>query len=203
MQAIKAEGMSYEVDEGGGAFYGPKIDLKIKDAIGREWQTSTIQFDFNLPERFNLEYVGQDGLRHQPYMVHRALLGSLERFFGILIEHYAGAFPTWLAPEQVRVLSISEKFADYAAKIEKQLRQRGIRVSSDLSASPIGAKIKTAGLMRVPYLLVVGEKEQADGTVAVSVRDRSKAGGKYYVKGDVLAPEEFLARIEKEIADKA
>jgi len=203
LEAIKAEGMTYEVDEGGGAFYGPKIDLKIKDAIGREWQTSTIQFDFNLPERFNLEYVGADGLRHQPYMVHRALLGSLERFFGILVEHYAGAFPTWLAPEQVRVLPISEKYCDYAKEIEAKLRQEGIRVTSDMDASPIGAKVKTAGLMRVPYLLVVGEKELEDKTVAISIRDRSKAGGKYYVKGEVQPLEQFIATIQKEIAEKA
>ena len=195
--------MTYQVDEGGGAFYGPKIDLKIKDAIGREWQTSTIQFDFNLPERFNLEYIGADGQRHQPFMVHRALLGSLERFFGILVEHYAGAFPTWLAPEQVRVLPISEKFFDYAKEIEMKLRGLNIRTTSDLSPSPIGAKVKAAGILRVPYLLVVGEKEQTDGTVAISVRDRSKGGGKYYVKGDVVPLEEFIANIRKEIEDKA
>ena len=203
LEAIKAEGMTYQVDEGGGAFYGPKIDLKIKDAIGREWQTSTIQFDFNLPERFNLEYIGADGQRHQPFMVHRALLGSLERFFGILVEHYAGAFPTWLAPEQVRVLPISEKFFDYAKEIEMKLRGLNIRTTSDLSPSPIGAKVKAAGILRVPYLLVVGEKEQTDGTVAISVRDRSKGGGKYYVKGDVVPLEEFIANIRKEIEDKA
>ena len=203
LAAIKAEGMDYEVDEGGGAFYGPKIDLKVKDAIGREWQTSTIQFDFNLPERFNLEYVGADGLRHQPYMVHRALLGSLERFFGILVEHYAGAFPTWLAPEQVRVLSISEKFSDYAKQVEAQLRQAGLRTSVDVAADPIGAKIKAAGLLRTPYLLVVGEKEVADGTVAVSIRDRAKGNGKYYQKDAVMTVSDFLARIQKEIEEKA
>ena len=203
LAAIKAEGMTYEVDEGGGAFYGPKIDLKVKDAIGREWQTSTIQFDFNLPERFNLEYIGADGLRHQPYMVHRALLGSLERFFGILVEHYAGAFPTWLAPEQVRVLSISEKYTDYAKQVEAQLRQAGLRTSVDVAADPIGAKIKTAGLLRTPYLLVVGEKEVADGTVAVSVRDRSKGNGKYYQKDVVQTVADFIARIQKEIDEKA
>ncbi len=202
-KAVAAEGLTCEVDEGGGAFYGPKIDLKIKDAIGREWQTSTIQFDFNLPERFNLEYVGQDGQRHQPFMVHRALLGSLERFFGVLTEHYAGAFPTWLAPEQVRVLPISEKFLDYAKTVEAQLRQAGLRVSTDATPDPIGAKVKGAGAMRVPYLLVVGEKEVADGTVAVSVRDRSKGNGKYYVKDVVQTPAEFLARIQKEIDEKA
>ena len=202
-KAVKAEGIQCEVDEGGGAFYGPKIDLKIKDALGREWQTSTIQFDFNLPERFNLEYVGQDGQRHQPFMVHRALLGSLERFFGILIEHYAGAFPTWLAPEQVRVLSISEKYADYAKQVEAQLRQAGLRTSVDVAADPIGAKIKAAGLLRTPYLLVVGEKEVADGTVAVSVRDRAKGNGKYYQKDAVMTVSDFLARIQKEIDEKS
>ncbi len=202
-QAIEAENLQCEVDEGGGAFYGPKIDLKIKDAIGREWQTSTIQFDFNLPERFQLEYIGQDGNRHQPYMVHRALLGSLERFFGILVEHYAGAFPTWLAPEQVRVLSISEKHADYAKAVADQLRQAGLRATADLSGDPIGAKVKAAGVLRVPFLLVAGDKEVADQTVAVSVRDRSKAGGKYYTKDVTCGVPEFLARIRKEIDEMA
>ena len=127
--AIQAEGLPYEVDEGGGAFYGPKIDLKVKDAIGREWQTSTIQFDFNLPERFDLKYIGDDGEPHRPYMVHRALFGSMERFFGILTEHYAGGFPVWLAPEQVRVLPLSDDQLGYADEVLAQLREADIRAT--------------------------------------------------------------------------
>ncbi|MBO7742552.1 MAG: threonine--tRNA ligase, partial [Victivallales bacterium] len=176
--------------------------LKVKDAIGRERQTSTIQFDFNLPERCNLEYVGQDGMKHQPFLVHRALLGSLERFFGILVEHYAGAFPTWLAPEQVRVLSISEKHAEYAREVGAALRAAGIRCTVDVSGDPIGAKVKSSGLIRIPYVLVVGDMEAENKTVAVSVRDRSKGGGKYYTKDVTLPVDDFIKRIQQEIDDK-
>ena len=171
--ALDQEGMKYEVDEGGGAFYGPKIDMKIKDALGRPWQLGTVQFDFNLPERFNLTYVGADGKDHQPYMVHRALLGSIERFFGILIEHYAGAFPLWLAPEQVRVLPVSDKALDYAKKVQAQLRAAGFRVDVDASAEKLGAKIREATLQKLPYQVVVGPRDEAAGTVSV----RSRAGG--------------------------
>ena len=192
--AVKAEGVDCEVDEGGGAFYGPKIDLKIKDALGREWQTSTIQFDFNLPERFDMTYVGADGQKHRPYMVHRALLGSLERFFGILIEHYAGKFPLWLAPEQVRILPISEKFTEYAKGLEAQLAAKHIRCSVDAEADPIGGKIRRGRDMRIPYLLVVGEREAASGEVAVRSRDKGEEGSMKF--------EELVARLEKEIAEK-
>ena len=192
--AVKAEGVDCEVDEGGGAFYGPKIDLKIKDALGREWQTSTIQFDFNLPERFDMTYVGADGQKHRPYMVHRALLGSLERFFGILIEHYAGKFPLWLAPEQVRILPISEKFTEYAKGLEAQLMAKHIRCSVDAEADPIGGKIRRGRDMRIPYLLVVGEREAASGEVAVRSRDKGEEGSMKF--------EELVARLEKEIAEK-
>ena len=192
--AVKAEGVDCEVDEGGGAFYGPKIDLKIKDALGREWQTSTIQFDFNLPERFDMTYVGADGQKHRPYMVHRALLGSLERFFGILIEHYAGKFPLWLAPEQVRILPISEKFTDYARDLEKKLQAKHIRCSVDVEADPIGGKIRRGRDMRIPYLLVVGEREAAAGEVAVRSRDKGEEGAMKF--------DDVLARLEKEIEDK-
>lgn len=195
LSAVNAEGVQCDVDEGGGAFYGPKIDLKIKDALGREWQTTTIQFDFNLPERFDISYIGSDGQKHQPYMVHRALLGSLERFFGILIEHYAGAFPTWLAPEQVRILPISEKFEEYASKIAAQLREKQIRTGIDLEADPIGGKIRRARGQRIPYLLVVGEKELENGSVAV----RSRANG----EEGAVPFQEFLERIQKEITEMA
>ncbi len=171
--ALKASGLPYEVDEGGGAFYGPKIDLKIKDAIGREWQMSTIQFDFNLPDRFDLSYIGEDGKQHRPYMVHRALFGSIERFFGILVEHYSGAFPAWLAPEQVRVLPLSEDQTAYATELAAQLRQQDIRATVDRKSGKIGAKIRTAQMDKVPYMLVLGAKEIESGLVAV--RDRSGA----------------------------
>ena len=174
--ALDQEGMSYEVDEGGGAFYGPKIDMKIKDALGRPWQLGTVQFDFNLPERFNLTYVGADGKEHQPYMVHRALLGSIERFFGILIEHYAGAFPLWLAPEQVRVLPISDKAMNYARGVQAALRAAGFRVDVDASAEKLGAKIREATLMKVPYQVVVGPRDEAAGQVSVRSRGEGDLG---------------------------
>ncbi len=175
-KAVDKLGLTCEVDEGGGAFYGPKIDLKVRDAIGREWQTATIQFDFNLPERFDMTYVGEDGKRHRPYMVHRALMGSLERFFGILIEQYAGAFPMWLAPEQARILPVSDKQLDAARKLEKELRQQGFRVSVDPQAASLGAKIKDARKERIPYMLVIGEREAADGTVTARNRREGELG---------------------------
>ncbi len=169
-KAVEKAGLPCEVDEGGGAFYGPKIDLKVKDAIGREWQTTTIQFDFNLPERFDMSYIADDGKKHQPYMVHRALLGSLERFFGILVEHYAGAFPLWLAPEQVRLLPISDKHFDYCAAASVALKAKGFRVEIDGRAATIGAKIKDARNQRIPYYAVAGDKEVEAGTLAVKAR---------------------------------
>jgi len=169
--ALIRANIPYEVDEGGAAFYGPKIDLKIKDAIGREWQLSTIQFDFNLPERFNLAYTGEDGQEHQPYMIHRALLGSMERFFGVLIEHYAGAFPVWLAPVQAMVIPIADRHVDFARQVEAQLKASSIRVEVDDSGNRMQAKIREAQNAKIPYMLVVGDKEQqAD---AVNVRPRS------------------------------
>ncbi len=174
--ALKAENISYQVDEGGGAFYGPKIDLKIKDALGRPWQLGTIQFDFNLPERFDLMYIGEDGKEHQPYMVHRALLGSLERFFGILIEHYAGAFPAWLAPEQVRVLPITAGQIEYAKGIEAKLRAADVRVTVDADNEKLGAKIRKAQLEKVPYMLVVGGRDAEAGVVSVRSREAGDQG---------------------------
>ncbi len=174
--ALQAEGLTYARDEGGGAFYGPKIDLKIRDALGRPWQLSTIQFDFNLPERFKMVFTGEDGQEHQPYMVHRALLGSLERFFGILIEHYAGAFPLWLAPEQVRVLPLSDKQLEYARHVADELRKGDVRVGVDEAADKLGAKIRRAQLEKIPYMLVVGGREEADGVVAVRSREKGDQG---------------------------
>lgn len=174
--AVHLAGLDCEVDEGGGAFYGPKIDLKIKDAIGREWQTTTIQFDFNLPERFDMTYIGEDGKKHRPYMVHRALFGSIERFFGILVEQYAGAFPMWLAPEQARVLPISERQQPYAQKLVAELRAAGLRATADLQPAGLGAKIRDARNERIPYLLVVGDEEVAAGTVSVRSRREGELG---------------------------
>ena len=192
--ALEQEGLSYEVDEGGGAFYGPKIDMKIKDALGRPWQLGTVQFDFNLPERFDLSYIGSDGQEHRPYMVHRALLGSIERFFGILIEHYAGAFPLWLAPEQVRILPISDKAMDYARKTQAALREAGFRVDVDISAEKLGAKIREATLQKVPYQVVVGPRDEAAGTVSVRSRTEGDLGAMQLgeliakLRGEIEAP---------------
>jgi len=182
--ALRAEGINFEVDEGGGAFYGPKIDLKIKDALGRPWQLGTVQFDFNLPERFNLTYTGDDGQEHQPYMVHRALLGSLERFFGILIEHYAGAFPVWLAPEQVRIMPITDKQAEYAKQLVDKLRDLDFRVGIDSDNEKIGAKIRRAQLEKIPFMLVIGGREADAGVVAVRHRSEGDKG--------VMTPEAFI-----------
>jgi threonyl-tRNA synthetase len=168
--ALEKKGLEYSVDEGGGAFYGPKIDIKIRDAIGRDWQCSTVQLDFNLPERFEMEYVAEDNSRRRPIMIHRALLGSVERFFGVLIEHYAGAFPLWLAPVQVQVLTITDRQDDYAREVAESLREKGFRVETDLRNEKIGFKIREHTLQRVPYLLVLGDREMETKTVAVRTR---------------------------------
>ena len=174
--ALEAEGIAYQVDEGGGAFYGPKIDLKIKDALGRPWQLGTIQFDFNLPERFDMTYVGEDGKEHQPYMVHRALLGSLERFFGILIEHYGGAFPVWLAPEQVRILPITSAQVEHANALAAKLREKDVRVDVDADNEKLGAKIRRAQLEKVPFMLVIGGRDVEAGVVSVRSRETGDKG---------------------------
>ncbi len=171
--ALKSRGVAYEVDPGEGVFYGPKIDIKIKDVLGRSWQCSTVQVDFNNPERFKLAYTGEDGKAHQPIMIHRALMGSIERFFGILIEHYAGAFPTWLAPVQAVVLTITDNQQEFAAKIVSTLKSHGFRVEADIRNEKIGFKIREAEKNRIPYMLVVGDKEVQSGMV--SVRGRSGA----------------------------
>ena len=175
-QALEEENMPYAEDAGGGAFYGPKIDIKVKDAIGREWQMSTIQFDFNLPERFDMTYTASDGQNQRPYMIHRALLGSLERFFGILVEHYAGAFPFWLAPEQVRVLPLTERQLAYAESITSRLGDIGLRAKVDYSQEKIGAKIRTAQMEKVPYMIVVGGKEEAGNAVSLRCRSEGDLG---------------------------
>ena len=195
-RAMETEDLAYRVDEGAGAFYGPKIDLNIKDALGRLWQLTTIQFDFNLPESFDMTYVGEDGAEHQPYMVHRALLGSIERFFGILVEHYGGAFPVWIAPEQARLVPIADRHIDYAKGVEDKLRQAHIRVSTDVSASRMNAKIRDAQMQKVPYVLVVGDKEMEAGTVSVRLRGKNRQLG-------VLAVDDFVAHVEQAVTERA
>ena len=175
-QAVKAEGLDFEIDEGGGAFYGPKIDIKIKDALNREWQCSTIQFDFNMSERFDLTYAGPNNEKERPYMIHRALLGSLERFMGVLIEHYAGALPCWLAPVQVKVLPISEKILAYGRTVAEKLREAGIRVELDDRNEKIGYKIRDAEIKKIPYMAVIGEKEQESGAVSVRCHGKGDQG---------------------------
>jgi threonyl-tRNA synthetase len=174
--ALDERGVSYERMEGEAAFYGPKIDLKIEDAIGRLWQLGTVQWDFNLPERFELEYIGEDNTRHRPVMVHRALFGSIERFFGILIEHYGGAFPLWLAPLQVAVLPITDRINEYAEAVARELREAGLRVESNTRSEKIGAKIRDAQLQKVPFMLVLGDREMEQGNVAVRERARGDLG---------------------------
>jgi len=170
-KSIEAEGLAYEIDEGGGAFYGPKIDLKIKDAIGREWQVTTIQFDFNEPERFDMTFVDSDGQHKRPYMIHRALLGSLERFFGVLIEHFGGAFPVWIAPEQIAVIPVAAQFNDYAKKCVAELKVHDLRVTTELSDERLNAKIRDCQTRKIPYMLVAGQREADEGTVSIRLRD--------------------------------
>ena len=188
--ALKQRNIEYKTIPGEAAFYGPKIDVKLVDAIGRLWQLSTVQFDFNLPARFGLEYVGEDGQRHQPVMVHRALYGSVERFFGVLIEHYAGAFPVWLSPVQVAIVPIAERHAEYANKVAAELRAAGIRVDVDARNEKMNAKIREFALQKIPFILVVGDKEAAAGQVNVRVRGQEKAEG-------TIAAAEFLEWVKR------
>jgi len=174
--ALKGGGFSYEIDPGEGVFYGPKIDLKIRDALGRAWQCSTVQIDFNNPERFGLTYVGEDGKNHQPIMIHRALLGSIERFFGILVEHFAGVFPTWLSPVQVKILSITDKQAEYAGQVQERLRAAGFRVEVDERNEKVGLKIREAEKGKIPYMLVVGKRESESQQVSVRKRGEGDLG---------------------------
>jgi threonyl-tRNA synthetase len=192
-EALDRHGVQYKMKEGDAAFYGPKIDIDVRDAIGRKWQLSTIQCDFNLPERFELEYIGSDGARHRPIMLHRALFGSIERFFGVLIEHYAGAFPTWLSPEQVRVLPVALAHDAYAQQVVAQMKTAGLRVDIDHADEQLGKRIRNAKTSKVPYVLVVGDDDVAHGTVGVNPR-----GGE--VERDVTVSE-FLERIAREVAE--
>jgi len=193
--ALRRAGVPYKIDEGGGAFYGPKIDLKIKDALQRSWQLSTIQFDFNLPERFDMSYIGEDGQEHRPYMIHRALLGSMERFFGVLIEHYGGAFPVWLAPLQVKVIPIADRHNDAAWALADKLREKRLRVEVDDRSDRMNAKIRDAQMQKVPYMIVLGDKEIENETLSVRLRDGSQKKG--------MSVDAFIAYVQDVIERKA
>lgn len=194
-ESVERAGIDYEVDDGGGAFYGPKIDIKIQDALGREWQCSTIQFDFNMPERFDVTYVGSDGQKHRPYMIHRALLGSIERFVGVLVEHYAGKFPLWLSPVQLTLLNVVSEAADHTARLRDEMMRGGLRVEADLREETIGYKIRDAIEKKVPYIGVIGKKEVESGTV--SVRRRGETTSR------TMPVNEFTALLAAEAAEKA
>ncbi|MCS7164159.1 MAG: threonine--tRNA ligase [Thermodesulfovibrio sp.] len=193
-EALKKRDLPYQIDPGEGVFYGPKIDIKIKDALNRSWQCSTIQVDFNIPERFEITYRGKDGKEHRPIMIHRALMGSLERFIGILIEHYAGAFPLWLAPVQVEIMSISEKHVDYATKIYNQLRSNGFRVKLNIENEKIGYKIRQASMNKIPYMVIVGEKEVEKNAITVRKRDGKNL--------ELIKIEEFIESLNDEIINR-
>ena len=184
--------MNYTAEEGEAAFYGPKIDFVVSDCIGREWQLGTVQLDYNLPARFKLQYVGADNHMHQPVMIHRAPLGSMERFIGVLIEHFAGAFPLWLAPEQARIVTVSEKSEEYARTVEQKLRSAGLRITGDYRPEKLGAKIRDAQLEFIPYMLVIGPRDAEQGTV--SLRDR--------LEGDLgaMSIDAAIAKLQAEIA---
>lgn len=194
IEIVRGLGMNYTAEEGEAAFYGPKIDFVVRDCIGREWQLGTVQLDYNLPKRFELEYTGADNKSHQPVMIHRAPFGSMERFMGILIEHFAGAFPLWLAPEQVRVLTVSDRFNEYGQKVESELKARGFRVSGDYRPDKIGAKIREAQLEKIPYMLVVGDKEQSSNSVAVRHRSEGDQGQ--------LPIADLVQRLEREVKER-
>lgn len=190
--ALDDMGLSYVVNEGDGAFYGPKLDFHLEDSIGRTWQCGTIQLDFQLPQRFEAEYIGEDGNKHRPIMIHRVLFGSLERFMGILIEHFAGKFPLWLSPVQIKVLPISDKYIAYAKEVEANLKKEGLRCEVDEKAEKIGYKIRTAQLEKIPYMLVIGEKEMNAGNVSVRSRDRGDLGSMSMEQLLVLLREEGI-----------
>jgi len=194
VKALERKGLSYTRMEGEAVFYGPKIDVHIKDALGRLWQCTTIQFDFNLPERFDMAYVGPDGQEHRPYMVHRTLLGSLERFFGVLVEHYSGAFPVWLAPVQARLIPIADRHNDYACQVRDQLKEAGLRVEVDDSNERMRAKIRQAQLEKIPYMLVIGDREAAEGTVSLRLRTEEDLGPRPVA--------EFIKTAQEAIAEK-
>jgi threonyl-tRNA synthetase len=183
--------LPYQIDEGQAVFYGPKIDLKLKDSLNREWQLSTIQFDFILPDRLDLTYVGEDGKEHRPYMIHRALLGSMERFMGALIEHHAGAFPIWLSPVQAVLIPIADRHIEYANSVSEELKAAGLRIEVDVRSERMNAKIRDAQLQKVPYMLIIGDREVEDGAVAVRLRSGEDLGA--------MPLYDFLSHAEEEI----
>lgn len=190
--ALTSLNIDYEIDEGGGAFYGPKIDIKIEDAIGREWQCSTVQFDFNLPERFDMTYIDNNGEKKRPYMIHRALLGSIERFFGILVEHFAGKFPLWLAPVQVKILSITSDVHNYSEDVMKKLQEAGFRVEHDHTSEKIGYKIRQATQQKIPYLIILGKKEEEEKSLAIRVLGEGD-------RGEPLKLEKFIEELKNNL----
>jgi threonyl-tRNA synthetase len=193
-QALETKRLVYEIDTGEGVFYGPKIDIKVKDVLNRPWQCSTIQVDFNIPERFDVTYRGSDGKDHRPIMIHRALMGSLERFFGILIEHYAGAFPLWLAPVQVEILTIAERHSDYARSLTKTLKSEDIRTELNIENEKVSYKIRAATLRKVPYLVIIGDKEVSEQKVTVRKRSGENIGP--------FVTEEFIEIIKDKVRNK-
>ncbi|EDS76301.1 threonyl-tRNA synthetase [Clostridium botulinum C str. Eklund] len=194
VKALNEAGLEYKINEGDGAFYGPKIDFHLRDCLGRTWQCGTIQLDFQMPERFDLSYVGPDGEKHRPVMAHRVIFGSIERFIGILTEHYAGAFPTWLAPVQVKIMNITDNQVEYCKEIQKALNESGIRVELDLRNEKIGYKIREAQLQKIPYMLVLGDKEMNENTIAVRARKQGDLGA--------MKLDDFIAMVRKEIDEK-
>jgi threonyl-tRNA synthetase len=193
-KALEANHLDYIINEGDGAFYGPKIDFHLQDSIGRTWQCGTIQLDMQLPEKFNCEYTGEDGQKHRPVMIHRVVYGSIERFIGILIEHFAGSFPVWMAPNQVRVMPITDKQQAYAKEVNDKLFELGYRTQLDDRNEKIGKKIREAQVQKVPFMLIVGEKEAESGTVAVRQRHGGDLGA--------MTLDDFIARMQKDIDEK-
>lgn len=192
--ALDASGRAYGVDEGGGAFYGPKIDIKVKDSIGRLWQTSTIQVDLNLPHRFEMSYIAEDGSKKEPVMIHRALLGSLERFFAVLVEHFAGVFPVWMAPVQARILTITNAVDPYAEQLAAHLREAGLRVECDFSSEKINAKVRDGQMAKIPYLLVVGAREAEASKLALRRHGQQES--------QVMSQDDFITLALEEVREK-
>jgi threonyl-tRNA synthetase len=190
-RALEVKGLSYSIDPGEGVFYGPKIDIKVKDSLKRAWQCSTIQVDFNNPERFDVNFRGSDGKEHRPIMIHRALMGSLERFFGILVEHYAGAFPLWLSPVQVSLLTIAERHGEYASKVAERLKREGVRTELNTANEKIGHKIREATIRKVPYLGIIGDKEVSEARLSVRRRNGEDLGS--------MTEEDLLGRLKEDI----
>lgn len=195
MKALEEKGIPFHVCEGEGAFYGPKIDVKLKDALDRRWQCATIQCDFTLPERFDLTYIGPDGARHRPVMVHRVILGAIERFMGVLIEHYAGAFPTWLAPVQAIIVTVTDAQLDFASRVHRELQEKGVRVEIDMRSEKLGYKIRDAQMQKIPYMLVIGDKEVTAGAIAPRRRDGTQLS--------LMIPREFADLVEKECIESS